>query len=70
MVEVLTPPQAPPTRGSGKAMITPQRIAKRVRQLGGEISSTYADIDQPLVIVVILKGAAVFASDLLRALSI
>ena len=51
-------------------MITPQRIAKRVRQLGREISETYADIDQPLVIVVILKGAAVFASDLLRALSI
>ena len=51
-------------------MITPQRIAKRVRRLGREISETYADIDQPLVIVVILKGAAVFASDLLRALSI
>ncbi len=51
-------------------MITPQRIAKAVRRLGREISHTYADIDQPLVIVVILKGAAVFASDLLRALSI
>ena len=51
-------------------MITPQRIAKAVRRLGREISQTYADIDQPLVIVVILKGAAVFASDLLRALSI
>ena len=51
-------------------MITSQRIARRVRVLGQEISATYADIDQPLVIVVILKGAAVFASDLLRALSI
>ena len=51
-------------------MISPQRIARRVRQLGKEVSATYADIDQPLVIVVILKGAAVFASDLLRALSI
>jgi hypoxanthine phosphoribosyltransferase len=66
----MTPPQSPPIRGSGKAMITPQRIAKAVRRLGREISDTYADIDQPLVIVVILKGAAVFASDLLRALSI
>ena len=69
MVEVLTLPKAP-TRGSGKAMISPQRIARRVRELGREISATYADSDQPLVMVVILKGAAVFASDLLRALSI
>jgi hypoxanthine phosphoribosyltransferase len=70
LVEVMTPPQSPPTRGSGKAMITPQRIARRVRQLGREISEVYADSDQPLVLVVILKGATVFASDLLRALSI
>ena len=30
----------------------------------------YADIDTPLVLVVILKGATVFAADLLRSLSI
>jgi len=51
-------------------MISPGRIAKRVRRLGQEISAAYADIDQPLVLVVILKGAAVFAADLLRSLSI
>ena len=51
-------------------MITPGRIAKRVRQLGVEISEVYADIDTPLVMVVILKGATVFAADLLRSLSI
>jgi hypoxanthine phosphoribosyltransferase len=38
--------------------------------LGREISTTYSDLDQPLVMVVILKGAAVFASDLLRTLTI
>ncbi|HLQ61757.1 MAG TPA: hypoxanthine phosphoribosyltransferase [Candidatus Acidoferrales bacterium] len=73
MQEVLTHPPAQPSapvRGSGKAMITPARIARRVRELGREISKTYADIDTPLVIIVILKGAAVFASDLLRSLSI
>src|SRR5204862_4104278 len=63
-------PKAAPVRGSGKAMITPGRIAKRVRQLGVEISEVYADIDTPLVMVVILKGATVFAADLLRSLSI
>lgn len=69
MQEVLAPPSAP-VRGSGKAMISPERIARRVRQLGRDISEVYADLDQPLVLVVILKGAAVFAADLLRSLSI
>src|ERR1700686_3780748 len=51
-------------------MITSARIARRVRELGRQISEVYADIDTPLVMVVILKGATVFAADLLRSLSI
>lgn len=74
MTGVLT--QLPPTRmkapiaDGGKAMISPRRIAKRVREVGQDISREYFDIDQPLVLVVILKGAAVFAADLMRSLSI
>src|SRR6266404_6110322 len=65
------PPHPPaPVQGSGKPMISARRIAKRVRELGKEISVVYGDVDQPLVMVVILKGAAVFAADLLRSLSI
>src|SRR6202521_6428340 len=56
--------------GAGKPMISSTRIARRVRQLGRQISETYSDIETPLVIVVILKGATVFAADLLRSLSI
>src|SRR6202049_2584139 len=56
--------------GAGKPLISSGRIARRVRQLGRKISETYANIDTPLVIVVILKGATVFAADLLRSLSI
>jgi hypoxanthine phosphoribosyltransferase len=62
--------RAAPVQGGGKPMISARRIAKRVRELGQEVSRIYADIDQPLVLVVILKGAAVFAADLLRSLSI
>lgn len=51
-------------------MISAERISRRVRQLGHEISEVYADIDTPLVLVAILKGATVFAADLLRCLSI
>ena len=69
MQGVLTQPMAP-VRGGGRPMISARRIAKRVRQMGQEISSVYADLDQPLVLIVILKGAAVFAADLLRSLSI
>ena len=51
-------------------MISARRIGRRVRELGHEISEVYADLDQPLVMIVVLKGAAVFAADLLRSLSI
>ncbi|TME25562.1 MAG: hypoxanthine phosphoribosyltransferase [Chloroflexi bacterium] len=51
-------------------MISSAQIARRVRRLGRNISNTYDDIDTPLVMVVILKGATVFAADLLRSLSI
>src|SRR5438270_7197043 len=77
MTEVLT--QQAPIEDAGLAldrasnpapMIASAQIARRVRRLGRQISNTYADIDTPLVMVVILKGATVFAADLLRSLSI
>ena len=57
-------------RKTGQALITPGRIARRVHQIGQRVSELYADIETPLVLVVILKGATVFAADLLRSLSI
>src|SRR5260370_10947547 len=71
MPEVLT--QTKPTAttsSSGKAMISAARIARRVRRLGRHISDAYADIETPLVLLVVLKGATVFAADLLRTLNI
>src|SRR2546422_2547383 len=56
-------------RAPGRAMISSDRISKRVRQLGREISEVYGAIEPRLVIVAILKGATVFAADLLRSLS-
>jgi len=61
MTEVLT--QQAPSENAGLAldrasnrppMITSAQIARRVRRLGREISRVYADIDTPLVRVVIL----------------
>jgi hypoxanthine phosphoribosyltransferase len=77
MVDVLTKPipvkgstASADRPGSGKPLISSTRIARRVHRLGRQISKVYADIETPLVMVVILKGATVFAADLLRSLSI
>ncbi len=70
MPEVLTQTAPARTDSSGKAMITSTQIARRVHEMGRQISQVYSDIDTPLVLVVILKGATVFAADLLRSLSI
>jgi hypoxanthine phosphoribosyltransferase len=80
MTEVLTQPAPSESTGvstdekvrtsNRKPMIGSAQIARRVHRLGRQISEVYADIDTPLVMVVILKGATVFAADLLRSLSI
>src|SRR6202163_552865 len=70
MPEVLTQTTPARVESAGKAMITSAQIARRVHAMGRQISKVYADIESPLVMVVILKGATVFAADLLRSLSI
>src|ERR1051326_1655363 len=76
MPEVLTAQRLPghlniaAPRATGTPLISSERIARRVHRLGKQISSVYADIDTALVMVVILKGATVFAADLLRSLTV
>lgn len=57
--------------GSGlqvEVMLSAEDIAKRVRELGEEISRDFVDKD--LVIVGILKGAVIFMSDLVREIKV
>src|SRR6266702_3260016 len=76
MPEVLTAEQRLGTvkthasRAAGTPLIDESRISRRVRGLGRQISTVYAHIETPLVLVVILKGATVFAADLLRSLDV
>jgi len=49
-------------------LFSQQDLAKRIEQLGAQLAADYADLD-PLAVVV-LKGSAIFASDLLRQLPI
>ena len=51
-----------------KVLISRQEIAKRVRELGAEISKDYSG--QSVMLVGVLKGAAIFLSDLARQLDL
>jgi hypoxanthine phosphoribosyltransferase len=49
-------------------MLSAEAIAARVRELGAEITRDYAD--RKLVLVCVLKGSFIFASDLARAIEL
>jgi hypoxanthine phosphoribosyltransferase len=49
-------------------MLSSESIADRVRELGAQITREYAD--RALVLVCVLKGSFVFASDLARAIDL
>jgi len=51
-----------------KVLISRQEIAKRVSELGGQITKDYAG--QSVNLVGVLKGAAIFLSDLSRAVNL
>ena len=48
--------------------LSAEKIAARVRELGAKIASDYRD--RRLVVVCVLKGSFVFASDLVRAIDL
>jgi hypoxanthine phosphoribosyltransferase len=54
--------------GVGETLLDEEAIRAEVARLAAQISADYAD--KPLHLVGVLKGAAVFLADLLRALSI
>lgn len=51
-----------------EVLLSEEQISEKVKELGAQISKDYAGKD--LLVVVILKGSAIFAADLLRAIDI
>ncbi len=51
-----------------KLLYSKEKIQKRIEELGKEISDLYNDLDEPVVLVCILKGAFIFFADLVREL--
>ena len=50
-----------------RIILTEEQIAARVRELGEEISADYGD--EPVLLVAVLRGAAIFVADLARAIA-
>ncbi len=50
-----------------RTVYTEEQIQNRVRELGEEISRDYGD--EPVLLVAVLRGAAIFVADLSRAIS-
>ena len=53
-----------------KTLISKEEIAKRVRELGEQITKDYIDDPAPMVVVGILKGSVIFMSDLVREIKL
>jgi hypoxanthine phosphoribosyltransferase len=51
-----------------KVLITREQIARRVAEMGADINRDYAG--QPVILLGVLKGAAIFLSDLARQLKV
>ncbi|MCL2660469.1 MAG: hypoxanthine phosphoribosyltransferase [Acidobacteriaceae bacterium] len=51
-----------------RVLFTKEQIASRVRELGAEISADYAG--KSVVLIGVLKGAAIFLSDLARSIEV
>jgi hypoxanthine phosphoribosyltransferase len=51
-------------------LITAERIELRVKELAAAINRDYAETDRPLSVIIVLKGAAFFAIDLLKHITV
>jgi hypoxanthine phosphoribosyltransferase len=54
------------TEHSIATLLSADQIQRRVAELGAEITRDYGDASEPLLLVGVLKGAALFLADLVR----
>lgn len=53
-----------------KILISREDIAKKIKEMGQQITEDYKDQDKPLVVISVLKGAIPFTADLIRAIDL
>ena len=54
--------------GIKSQLITKEELARRVKELGEQITKDFKDEKEPLVVIVLLKGSVVFMADLIERL--
>ena len=56
----------------GEILVQPDQLARRVRELGDEITRDYTEhpTEEPLLLVCVLKGAVFFLADLMREIAV
>ena len=52
--------------GIKSQLITKEELARRVKELGEQITKDFKDEKEPLVVIGLLKGSVVFMADLIR----
>ncbi|MCX6378764.1 MAG: hypoxanthine phosphoribosyltransferase [Armatimonadetes bacterium] len=57
-----------PPHTISETLFSAETLQKRVRELGAQITSDYPDASEPLLLVGVLKGAALFLADLARSI--
>ena len=68
MVKTAAPSLTFPPAASMEVLFTQAQIAERVREIGAQISEEYAG--ESIVLIGVLKGAAIFLADLARAITV
>ncbi len=68
MVKTAAPSLTFPPVASMDVLFTQAQIAERVREIGAQISEEYAG--ESIVLIGVLKGAAIFLADLARAITV
>ena len=51
-------------------LIDEETLQSRIDEMGAEIGARYADAEEPIILICVLKGAAIFLSDFARALTV
>lgn len=60
----------PPDNNIAQEIFSETAIQTRVKALGETISKDYKDAKEPLIMVILMKGAAIFSSDLARQIKL
>ena len=53
-----------------EVLLTKEQVTKRIQELGAQISKDYADCEEDIILICILRGAVMFFADLARAMTL